>query len=122
MAHLLRYEDAVTPLEKALAALDCADAKASNSGAWSWAETAANHAAEAGIENASQLLGDGRRPNTSALRSALEGSQQSVEGLLQELADQLVAQGVAATASGDCIIVGGFELVVTSIFKKDKES
>lgn len=71
MGHLLDYEQARTTLERALAAIECAERKSSRAGAWWWAEVAIEHAAELGVANAHDLVGGGRWPELAALRSQL---------------------------------------------------
>jgi len=76
MGHLVDYEEARGDLEKALAALIVAEAKNAKARAWNWAEKAAMHAEGVGVENAQDLLGSGRYPETEPLRNALEGTMQ----------------------------------------------
>lgn len=72
MAHLANYENAKEPLEKTLAALVVVENKNSRRLAWEWAETAAEHAEEAGVLNAGSLLGNGRWPKVETLRKVLK--------------------------------------------------
>lgn len=72
MGHLVDYEEATNEKDKALTALTVAEHKSSKSAAWSWAETAAEHAQSCGIENAEALLGSGRYPLTEPLRKVLQ--------------------------------------------------
>ncbi len=71
MAHLLDFENADSAKAKALAALACSRAKASNAKAWDWADDAAANAVEMGIPNARDLLGNGRRPDVDALEKRI---------------------------------------------------
>lgn len=118
MGHLVDYEEAVTPLQKALAALECSVAKTSKAGAWSWATTAAEHAEEAGIKNAHELLGTDRWPEIDPLRRALQGNLQSQETMLDEFRAMLWNCGVSAATGADGeITIGAFTLKVASIEK-----
>ena len=71
MGHLTDYENAVTELDKALAAIDCSEAKAANDRAWGWADTAIGVAQAAGIENPEALVLGGRLPGLEPLKAAL---------------------------------------------------
>ena len=79
MAHLLDYEEAVSEKDKAYKAIEIVHAKNSKRLAWSWVETAAQHAQKAGLENAwdeewneSSFLGSERWPNVDNLKNALD--------------------------------------------------
>lgn len=72
MSHLVSYEEAEGPKDKALAALVVVEYKSSKRLAWRWAEQAAEHAIDAGVSDAYDLLGRGRRPKVEPLRKALE--------------------------------------------------
>lgn len=78
MAHLVDYEEARGEEAKALAAVEVVKHKSSKRLAWSWAETAAEHAEAAGIANAFDLLGTGRWPETDALADAVRNLTQEV--------------------------------------------
>jgi len=73
MSHLVRYDEARTDREKALAAIDVAYAKNSKNAAWAWAEKAVEHAQAAGVENTEELVGGGRYPDLQDLENALLG-------------------------------------------------
>jgi hypothetical protein len=75
MAHLLDYENATTPMGKALAAIACARAKSAVQREWSWAERAVGHAVEVGLVVGPAILGTGRRPNCAVLEGLLLARQ-----------------------------------------------
>jgi len=71
MGHLVEYEEAQGDKAQALAAILVVRHKNSKHLAWGWARTAAKHAQAAGVDNASDLLGNGRWPKTDALEVAI---------------------------------------------------
>lgn len=72
MSHLVEYENAQGEKAKALAALEVVKMKNSKRLAWNWANTAISHAYIAGINNPSDMVGNGRWPETKALEDALK--------------------------------------------------
>ena len=65
------YNDARGELEKFYAAVDTSARKGSKGAAWDWANTAAEHAKNLGVQNASHLLGNGNYPDFTALKEAV---------------------------------------------------
>lgn len=104
MSHLVSYENAEGPVAKALTALDVANAKSAVRSMWFWADTARDHAEEAGLAGAvlDGIFGDGREPDTSALRSLLLQFQKQVTATpvetftLYEEADGHVAKAICS--------------------------
>lgn len=71
MSHLIAYEEARMEKEKALAAIEVVGHKNSKRLAWAWADTAAEHAESLGIDNALDLLGNGRWPDVDRLKETI---------------------------------------------------
>ena len=91
--HLKNYEEAKTPLEKAIAALFVSEKKNSKAAAWNWAEEAAEISTELGVNNAQDLLGDGRYPDIQPLLEKLKLLEMVRE-------DEAEAERMAASALG----------------------
>jgi len=83
MSHLVDYEDAARKAKEtqnpkdhakaALCAIDVVARKNSKQLAWSWAETAIDHAEKAGIPDAEYLVEGGRYPGMEELEKCLLG-------------------------------------------------
>ena len=78
--HLVMYEEAVSDVEKALMALKVIEMEDAHldiwSWEWGWANTAVDHAIDAGVPGESINLGDGRYPDTDQLEKDLKLLQQ----------------------------------------------
>lgn len=72
MGRLVDYEEATTEKEKALTAIEVAEHKNAKRLAWSWADTAIDHAIATGMANAESLVTGGRYPDCTALKQALK--------------------------------------------------
>lgn len=69
--HLVNYEEAKSPLDKALAAIEVSKRKSAKAGAWHWAEIALDHARDLPGPPLRSDLGNGRYPNTESLERYL---------------------------------------------------
>ena len=70
---LVEYEEAQTERERALAAIERVKYfKVLCQTCWNWADIAARHAENAGIEDAGYLIAEGRYPDCSTLEEWLQ--------------------------------------------------